>query len=147
MATKQRPREEPGLQQKPGDCGSRANVRRGAHRRVSVALLVPAAVYGGSVTAAKWDRTCAHYKAEGTYYLKHPHRLIYSEVPAYWYLEGVRWMYAIPKRHHVAPADETMPIAAQLAGFDTIWRQVDGRFISDRALFLRLEGNVRSPSP
>jgi len=68
-------------------------------------------------------------------------------VPAYWYLEGVRWMYAIPKRHHVAPADERMPIAAQLAGFDTIWRRVDGRFISDRALFLRLEGNVQSPSP
>lgn len=107
----------------------------------AVAILVTAT--GGFVTQKKWEILLNRYEAEGKYYLEHPDRLLYSEVPAAWYLDGIQMLYAIPARHHII-VGEQRPLAKTLAGHQTIWRYSDGKFVSDPELFEQLKAKAES---
>jgi hypothetical protein len=107
----------------------------------AVAISVTAA--GGFVTQKKWEILLNRYEAEGKYYLEHPDRLLYSEVPAAWYLDGIQMLYAIPARHHII-VGEQRPLAETLAGHQAIWRYSDGKFVSDPELFEQLMAKAGS---
>src|SRR5205814_132900 len=99
---------------------SRVHARR--FRLFAVAFALPIVACGGVVTQKHWNVLRAQYAAEGQYYVAHPDRLLYSEVPASWYLDGLRSLYAIPVRHHVTRDDKPKVLADQLAEYHGIWR-------------------------
>jgi len=107
-------------------------------RRIAATAALAFALLGGFVTQKKWEAAMTRYEREGKYYLKHESRLIYSELPAFWFLDGVRALYALPLRHHVTDQDSAAVRSQQLSAHDTIWRFVDGKYVKDSALHAQL---------
>ena len=79
---------------------------------------------------------------EGKFYLAHPDRLIYSEVPAGFYLGGLELLYDVPVRHYILSTERTQPPKSELERHRTIWRVVNGKFEQDPALFAELQANA-----
>ena len=123
-----------------------SRVRAPSLSYVAAVVAVSVAASGGFVTQKKWEILLNRYEAEGKYYLEYPNRLLYSEVPATWYLEGIRMLYAIPVRHHIVVDEQTRPLAELLAGHGAIWRYSDGKFVEDPELLMQLRAKARSPS-
>jgi hypothetical protein len=109
---------------------------------IATVVALPIALAGGLVTQKKWDLLSERYEAEGKYYLKYPDRLLYSEVPAGWYLDGIQQLYDVQTRHHVVAGHELPQLAQQLASHLEIWRYADGKFVTDPQLFLRLKAKT-----
>jgi len=119
-----------------------SRVRMPALSYIAAAVAILVAAAGGSVTQKKWEILLKRYEAEGKYYLEHPDRLLYSEVPAGWYLDGIQMLYAIPVRHHIIVGEEGGPVAELLAGHRAIWRYSDGKFVEDPELFEQLSAKA-----
>lgn len=108
---------------------------------LTFAVLIP----GALVTRQEWQRLMLQSKREGTFYLAHPDRLFYSEVPAAFFLDGVRFLYDIPVRHHIFAVERHQPPAGILNRYETIWRVVDGKYVEDPKLFSELRANAAAP--
>ena len=108
---------------------------------LTFAVLIPGAV----VTRTEWQRLLLQSKREGRFYLAHPDRLFYSEVPAAFFLDGVRFLYDIPVRHHIFAVERQQPPAEILNRYQTIWRVVDGKYVEDPKLFAELRSNAAAP--
>jgi hypothetical protein len=108
---------------------------------LAFAVLIPGAV----VTRTEWQRLMLQSKREGTFYLAHPDRLFYSEVPAGFFLDGVRFLYEIPIRHHIFAVERQKPPAEIVNRYQTIWRVVDGKYVADPKLFAELRTNAAAP--
>jgi hypothetical protein len=102
-------------------------------------------ICGAVVTRNEWQRLMLQSKREGTFYVAHPDRLFYSEVPAAFFLDGVRFLYDIPVRHHIFSIERDHPPAEILNRHQTIWRMVDGKYVEDPKLFSELEANASKP--
>jgi hypothetical protein len=114
--------------------------------RTFTALLTFAVlICGAVVTRAEWQRLMLQSKREGTFYLAHPDRLFYSEVPAAFFLDGIRLLYDIPVRHHIFAIERNRPPANILNRYQTIWRVVDGKYVEDPKLFSELQTNAAQP--
>jgi hypothetical protein len=78
---------------------------------------------GAALTVHTWDDLHAQYDREGRFYLANPDKLLYSEVPAWWFLVGVDRLYRVPDRHYVLASRPGQPgDVALLNKFDTVWR-------------------------
>jgi hypothetical protein len=110
-------------------------------RAVALVLSALILISGAGTTAQEWQRAMDRYRFEGKYYLAHQNQLIYSELPAFWYLRGLHDLYAVPISHHVDFTARKQPLPAELSTFKTIWRYQSGKFVEDRALFEELERN------
>lgn len=108
--------------------------QRGALIASSIILLL-----GAIVTARKWQQDMSRYEFEGKYYLAHDDRLIYSELPARWYLAGLSNLYGGP-RHFITFVEHGPLSPEQTATYQTIWRYRDGTFVEDRQLYETLRG-------
>ena len=114
--------------------------------RIFTALLAFAVLISGAVlTRAEWQRLMLQSKREGTFYVTHPDRLFYSEVPAAFFLDGVRFLYDVPVRHHIFASERQRPPADILSRYQTIWRVVDGKYVEDPQLFSELRANTAHP--
>ena len=111
--------------------------------RVSITLLTVAVlVCGAIVTRNQWERLMLQAKREGKFYLAHPDWLIYSEVTAGFYLDGLRLLYDVPVRHHILASERTKPPKSEIERHQTIWRVVNGKFEPDPQLFAELQANA-----
>ena len=108
-------------------------------------LTFAALICGAVVTRAEWQRLMLQSKREGTFYVAHPDRLFYSEVPAAFFLDGVRLLYDIPVRHHIFSIERDRPTAEIVNRHQTIWRVVDGKYVEDPKLFSELQANASKP--
>src|SRR5882762_3944042 len=70
-------------------------------RAVALVLSALILISGAGTTAQEWQWAMDRYRFEGIYYLAHQNQLIYSELPAFWYLRGLHDLYAVPISHHV----------------------------------------------
>jgi hypothetical protein len=109
---------------------------------ITAIVALPIVFAGGVVTQRKWDLLSQRYEAEGKYYLKYPDRLLYSEVPAGWYLDGIQQLYDVQTRHHVVAGHEQTQLKEQLATHLEIWRYAGGKFVSDPELFRQLKAKT-----
>jgi hypothetical protein len=114
-------------------------------RTFAVLLTFAVLSCGAIVTRTEWQRLMLQSKREGTFYVAHPDRLFYSEVPAAFFLDGVRLLYDIPTRHHVIASERQRPKTDRLNGYQTIWRVVDGKYVEDPQLFSELRANATQP--
>jgi hypothetical protein len=111
--------------------------------RASIALLtVVVLACGAVVTRNEWERLMLQAEREGKFYVAHPDRLIYSEVPAGFYLDGLRLLYDVPVRHHILASERTQPPKSEIERHQTIWRVVNGKFEQDHQLFAELQANA-----
>ncbi len=115
-----------------------ARLPRNRSRPVIIGALALIVVPGGWVTERKWQIAMRRYRYEGKYYLAHPDRLLYSELPAFWFLPGLDEMYAVSKSHHITAAQLRFPPDGQSYG--TIWRYRTGKFVPDAKLWTQLQG-------
>jgi hypothetical protein len=113
-------------------------------RYVAAAVSILYFAWGGMVAQKQWNQLRERYAAEGKYYLNHPDHLVYSEVPASWYLDGVRTLYAIPARHHVTRDDQPKVLAELLHDYQSIWRYSAGNFVEDPELYRTLSARAES---
>ncbi|MEP6956532.1 MAG: hypothetical protein ABI883_06880, partial [Chthoniobacterales bacterium] len=118
---------------------------QGFSRRVGLALTIVVLGWGAVVTQQEWRELMAGYRREGRFYLAHPDRLLYSEVPASFFLGGVDQLYEVPERHYVLAAERVHPPRDVLQRHGTIWRVVEGKFKRDPALFAELQGKAELP--
>jgi hypothetical protein len=102
-------------------------------------------IWGGVLTRNEWQRLMLQSKREGTFYVAHPDRLFYSEVPGGFFLDGVRVLYDIPVRHHVFSPDRERPPAEIINRHQTIWRVVNGKYVEDPQLFAELKAKAAQP--
>jgi hypothetical protein len=111
-------------------------------RAAASASAVFTLVLGAWLTAQTWDGLHARYQVEGQFYLDHPNALVYSEVPAWWFLVGIDDLYHVPTSHYVLAAHAGSSDAAVLARYPTIWRYLPGAhiFTSDDQLYRSLRG-------
>jgi hypothetical protein len=77
---------------------------------------------GATLTVRTWDELHAAYGREGRFYLANPDKLVYSEVPAWWFLVGVDRLYEVPERHFILAHRALDGDAALLRRFGTVWR-------------------------
>jgi len=114
-------------------------------RPFATVLAFAVLVCGAVVTRTEWQRLMLQSKREGTFYVAHPDRLFYSEVPAAFFLDGVRLLYDIPVRHHILDVQRQRPPADILNKHETIWRVVNGKYVQDPQLFAELRANAARP--
>lgn len=116
------------------------------YARAFVPLLTFSVLFCGAiVTRTEWQRMMLQAKREGTFYVAHPDRLFYSEVPMAAFLDDVRRLYDIPVRHHIFAAQRQRPPADILNRHQTIWRVVNGKYVEDPQLFSELRANAARP--
>ena len=111
--------------------------------RVIAAALAFLVLIPGMVRSRQtWHKAMIRYKNEGKFYLGHPDRLLYCELPGPWYLEGLCKLYEIPIRHHIVAAIPNQMLRKDLERYGTIWRYVEGKFRPDAALYADLLKNA-----
>ncbi len=93
---------------------------------------------GATTTIKKWNSSKSRYRLEGVYYLENPNRLIYSELPAHWYLKGIHDLYSVANRHYITSRQEESNVREVLLRHDTIWRYNGRDFVEDKVLFKEL---------
>jgi|GEM_PF-1330263 len=120
---------------------SRLRYARPAAALVTLGVLA----FGAVVTRAEWERLMLQSKREGKFYVANPDRLLYSEVPGAFFLDGVRLLYDIPVRHHILALERERPPADVLNPHQTIWRLIDRKFEPDPQLFAELKAKASSP--
>jgi hypothetical protein len=108
-------------------------------RNVFIAGLAFLVLVPGAVRAKQsWHQAMLRYKQEGKFYLEHPDRLLYSELPAGWFFHGLVALYDIPNRHDIPVAKRNQISRKELEPYPTIWRFTDGKFVPDPALYAEL---------
>lgn len=97
-------------------------------------VLVPGAVR----SRQSWHQSMMRYKQEGKFYLEHPDRLLYSELPAGWYFHGLVALYDIPNRHDIPVVKRNQISRKEIEPYPTIWRFTGGKFVADPTLYAEL---------
>jgi hypothetical protein len=111
-------------------------------RNILVVILAFSVLVPGVVRATQsWHRVMIRYKQEGKFYLEHPDRLLYSELPAGWYFGGLIRLYDIPVPHHVLVAERNHISRKEMEPYSTIWRLAGGKFGPDPILYAELLNN------
>ncbi len=92
----------------------------------------------------EWDAVKARHEVEGRFYLDHADRLVYSELPAHWYLFGMDALHEIEPTRHVSPHRLHHASMEILNSYETIWRydEESNRFVSDPGLLESLRKEV-----
>lgn len=107
--------------------------------KVFVAGLAFLILVSGAIRAEQsWHDAMLRYKQEGKFYLEHPDRLLYSELPAGGYFHGLVELYDIPNRHDIPVAKRNQISRKELEPYPTIWRFAGGKFVPDPALYAEL---------
>ncbi len=109
----------------------------------AMALVTAASLAVGAWrTSRHWDEIKAIHTLDAQFYLDHPDRLLYSDLPAYWYLYGIHSLYKPGQEpHYITYRD--LDKCERLERFENVWTRVDGRFVEDRQLLERLRANCR----
>lgn len=88
----------------------------------------------GSLRAAEgWDTRKLNYTMDGAFYLQHPDRLLYSDLPAPWFLYGLHHMYQPLQPPHyitwrVDAATPKATVLERIQQFDNLWLRQDSRY-------------------
>ena len=119
-------------------------VRLRRNNLIAVTVFLACGIIGAGADRAvsSWDELKGDYRREAMFYLEHSDRLLYSEVPAPWFIRGVHKLYAshLPV-HYVTETHMSGQMAKNLLSrHTTIWRQREHVFNEDQKLFLELRG-------
>ena len=103
-------------------------------------------LWGGITTTGKWDDMKTEYRRDGKFYLEYPDRLLYSKLPAPWFLHGLHDLYLPnqPKHYLTWRVDRGTTkayVLDQLERFNDIWVYSDHEFVNDPTLLETIRHN------
>ena len=94
--------------------------------------------HGANITKNKWHTLKDRYAVTGNFYIENRDKLIYSEVPAYWYLGGLKSLYHL--RHPFVLSNSPNVFKYGKAKHVTeVWRYKGGKMIADPELWTDLK--------
>ena len=111
--------------------------------RLVFALAAAAIVHGARIAAVNWDANKKHYREDARFYLEHPDRLLYSELPGAMFLPGVHNLYRPGWSKHFISANKIEKHARQcLDDYYHIWRKTPDGYQPDSRLFPLILSNL-----
>ncbi|CAM2007650.1 hypothetical protein [Acanthopleuribacter pedis] len=113
--------------------------------RVVTAILAVAAVGAGAwETAERWDTGKQRYQQEAAFYLANPDKLLYSNLPAPWFMPGVQRLYGADRKPHVITHHMFLSgVRERLQRFDTLWAWHEDGYRRNDALYQTVSLNAR----
>ncbi len=93
-------------------------------------------------TAKKWDHLKAVYETEARFYLDHPNRLLYTELPAPWFIGNVQDLYGGDAMPHYIDREALLDrgvITQLLEDHQEIWRGTPNGYAPDPQLLESLK--------
>ncbi len=118
---------------------------------IGVALLAVAIVLpGGLQTARNWDHMKTAYREEAVFYLENPDKLLYTELPAPWFITNIHDLYEGDTLPHVIDRRGIMDrgvVQRLLEDSDHIWRYTPEGYQPDPELHPFLfQKNLQMPN-
>lgn len=101
-------------------------------------VLVVSLFHGASVTKNHWHVLKDRYAVTGKYYIKNKDKLVYSEVPAYWYLGGLKSLYRL-KHPFILSHSPNKFKYGKIKHVTEVWRYQDGKMFADPELWIYLK--------
>lgn len=94
---------------------------------------------GGWLASRKWDTIKAEYHRDASFYLQYPDRLLYSRLPAPWFLFGIHNLYLPGQRPHylswrVDNGTNASYVLDQLDDSCSIWVFQEGAYCASQSL-------------
>lgn len=99
-----------------------------------------------------WDVRKAAYTADARFYIENDDKLLYSNLPAPWFMYGIHHLYKKDQAKHYLTfrADNATPqayVEEVITQFDTVWSAYPGGEITEQPeLFERIKGNIAQKS-
>ena len=120
-----------------------------AKPKLSLAFFLAAAacaVWGGWRTAERWDHLKAEYFTDARFYCDHPDRLLFSSLPAPWFLWGVHHLYqdGLPMHYLSWRVDNGTPkdyVLARTEQYREIWVKDRDGYRADSELISLIRWN------
>ena len=118
-------------------------VRRGNHRLsiLMAVILMSSMIYGAILTRSQWNGLKDRYAVTGRFYIANRDKLVYSEVPAYWYLGGLKELYHLDHPFILSTSLKPSTLAP-VARVTEIWRYRSGKMVSDVKLWNDLNKKI-----
>ena len=100
--------------------------------------------HGSATAIAGWDTLKHWHREDAQTYLAHPDRLLYSSLPAPWFIQGVHTLYLVDKpRNYLAHNSLASEVADRFSRGDVIWhRGRDGVYRPDPLLYRTIVRNT-----
>ena len=97
-------------------------------------ILAVAVLLGGGGAARRWDALKNPYKLDGQFYVGHPDRLLFTNLPAF-FMDGIHNLFSrnLPT-HYIAARHLSPNIPRDLNRFSEVWTFSSGGFGVDRRL-------------
>ncbi len=93
-------------------------------------------------TSRNWDASKAKHTLEARFYIDHPDRLLYSNLPAFWYLYGIHHLYQPElEPHYITYRD--LAECERLTRYQTVWTRGERGIKAFPELLERLRANCR----
>ncbi len=109
---------------------------------VMSAVLLVSMFYGVHVSNIKWDALKDRYNVTGGFYVDNSSRIVYSEVPAYWYLGGLKDLYQLKHPFVLSYSPDSFTYR-DYPYIEEIWRYEGGKMVPDRDLWEHLKKKYR----
>ena len=113
-------------------------VYKAHHKYTAQALCLLSCIFlleGAHTTTQKWDVQKNMYRQEAAFYLANPDKLLYSTLPAPWFILGVQMAYNKHQpAHFITPTMFRDQVPEMLRRFPTLWRRIGDDYQPDPAL-------------
>lgn len=115
-------------------------VKRAPHYFITLMCLIlfVSLFHGANTTKNKWHTLKDRYTATGIFYIENRDKLVYSEVPAYWYLGGLKSLYHLKHPFILSHSPGTFKYD-KAKHVTEVWRYKDGKIIADPDLWTYLK--------
>ena len=114
---------------------------------LAIVFMVPI-LLGMGKTLSAWQDLKQPYGREAAFYLNEPDKLLYSEVPAYWFLSGIHQLYKLERGFHfLHPADPSPQTLDILREHKTVYRWNERSFQSMPHLRRKIWVNFKKAAP
>jgi hypothetical protein len=105
-----------------------------------------AALLPGTVRATEnWDRLKQWHRADAERYLEHQDQLLYTSLPAPWFMQGVHTLFVGDKpRNYITHSMTAIEVHGRFSRHDVIWnRDKNGIYRPDPLLFRTIAWNIK----
>lgn len=101
-------------------------------------LLFISLVHGAYITRNHWNTLKDRYAKMGLFYIEHDEKIVYSEVPAYWYLGGIKKLYGLKHPYILSHSPKNFKYD-QSEDIHEVWRYKNGEMVGDKELWQKLK--------
>jgi len=106
-------------------------------RHIIVFVFAIGLMCGVTMSRKEWDSYKDLYEKTGNFYIGNPEKVVYSELPAYWYLGGIKSFYGLSQPYIISFHPDRFQYGKITA--TEVWRYRDGNMVADAKLWTALK--------